>query len=54
MNVTMVQLVVGALDTSTKTLEKRSKIIGFEAKINELQKSVLIHTSRILQKVQKV
>ena len=54
MNVTMVPLVVGALDTSTKTLEKRLKIIGLEAKINELQKSVLIHTSRILQKVQEV
>ena len=54
MKVKMVPLVAGALDASTKALEKRLKVIGFETKITELQKSVLIHTSRILQKVPKV
>ena len=54
MNVTMVLLVVGALDTSTQALGKRLKIISLETKITELQKSVLIHTSRILQKVPEV
>ena len=54
MNVTMVPLVVEALDTSTQALGKRLKIISLETKITELQKSVLIHTSRILQKVPEV
>ena len=48
------QLVVGAQGTPTKELEKRLKTIGIETKITELQKIVLIYTSRILRKVTEV
>ena len=51
MKVTVVPLVVGALGTHAKVLEKRLKNIGIETKITELQKTVLIHTCRILRKV---
>ena len=51
MKVIVVRLVVGALGTPAKELEKRLKTIGIETKITELQKTVLIHTSRILRKV---
>ena len=54
MKVIVVLLVVGALCTSAKALEKRLKTIGIEAKITELQKTVLIHTNRILRKVLEV
>ena len=49
--VIVIPFVVGALGTPAKELEKRLKTIGIEIKITELQKTVLIHTSRILQKV---
>ena len=49
--VKVVPLVVGTLGTPTKALEKRLKTIGIETKITKLQKSFLIHTSRILRKV---
>ena len=54
MKVTMVPLVVGALGTPAKALEKRLKNIGIEIKITELQKTFLINTSRILRKVLEV
>ena len=54
MKVIVVPLVVGALRTPAKELEKRLKTCGIETKITELQKTVLIHTSRILQKVIEV
>ena len=54
MKVTMVPLVVGALGTPAKALEKRLKNIGTEIKITELQKTFLINTSRILRKVLEV
>ena len=40
MKVTVVLLVVGALGTPAKALEKRLKNIGIETKITELQKTV--------------
>ena len=40
MKVTVVPLVVGALGTPAKALEKRLKNIGIETKITELQKTV--------------
>ena len=46
--VAVVLLVVGALGTLAKALDKRLKTIGIQTKIIELQKPVLIHTSRIL------
>ena len=54
MKVIVVPLVAGALGIPAKELEKRLKTIGTETKITELQKTVLINTSRILQKVTKV
>ena len=54
MKVTVVLLVVGALGTPAKALKKGLKTIGFETKIIELQKTVLIHKSRILRKVFEV
>ena len=52
--VIVVPLVVGVLGTPAKKLKKRLKTIGIEAKITELQKIVLIHTSRILQNLIEV
>ena len=54
MKVIVVPLVVGALGTPAKELEKRLKTIGIETEITELEKTVLIHTSRILLKVTEV
>ena len=51
MKMTVVPLVVRALGTPAKALEKRLKKIGIETKINELRKHVLIPTSRIPRKV---
>ena len=48
MEVTAVPLIVGDLGTLAKALEKKIKAIGIATKITELQKTVLIHTSRIL------
>ena len=54
MRVTVVSLVAGAPGTPAKAIEKRLKNIGIETKITDLQKTALIHTSRILQKVLEV
>ena len=54
MKVTVVQLVVGALGTPAKPLEKRFNTIAIEIKITELQNTALIHTARILRKVLEV
>ena len=51
MKVTIASLVVRILGTRAKASEKRLKIIRIETKITELQKTVLIHASRILGKV---
>ena len=50
----VVPLEVGALVPPAKELEKRLNTIGIEIQITELQKTVLIHTSRILRKVIEV
>ena len=54
MRVAVVPLVIGAQGTPAKALEKRLKTIGTETKVTELQKTVLIHTSRILRNVLEV
>ena len=54
MKVTVVPLLVGALGTSAKALEKRLKTIDIDTKITQLQKTVLIHPNRILGKVLEV
>ena len=54
MKVIVVPLEVGALVPPAKELEKRLNTIGIEIQISELQKTALIHTSRILRKVIEV
>ena len=54
MKVTGVPLVVGALGTLAKAQGKRLKTNGIKTKITELQKTVLMYTSRILWKVNEV
>ena len=54
MKVTVVPSVVEAMGTSAKALEKRFNSISIEAKITKSQKTVLIQTNRILQKVIEV
>ena len=54
MKVTIASLVVRTLGTRAKASEKRLKTIRIETKITELQKTVLIHASRILGKVLEV
>ena len=49
MKVTVVPFTVRALGTPVKALQKTLKNICIEIKITELQKFVLIHTSKILQ-----
>ena len=51
---TVVPLVVGALGRPTKTLEIRLNTTGIEKRITKLQKTVLRHISRILQKILEV
>ena len=48
MKVSVVPLVMGALGTPAKALEKRLKTMGTKTKITALQKTVLIYTNRIL------
>ena len=54
MKMLVVPLVTATLDNPTKALEKRLKSIGIDTNINKLQKTVLIHTSRILLKALEV
>ena len=54
MKVMVVPLVTGALGTPAKELEKRLRTISIETKITELQKTFLIHTSKILRQVIEV
>ena len=51
MKVKVVPIVIGAVGTPTKTLEKRLETIGIEKRIIKLQKYILLYTRRILWKV---
>ena len=51
MNVRVIPIVIGALGTTPKDLHKRLREIGIETKIVELQKTVILHSARILRKV---
>ena len=54
MKVRVVPLLVGALGTPAKALDKRLDTIGIDTNITELQKTVLINISRILRNVAEV
>ncbi len=51
MSVKVVPIVFGALGTPPKDIKKRVKEPGIEATIEEMQKTVTLHTARILRKV---
>ena len=49
--VTVIPIVKGALGTTPKKLKKRLEDIGIETRVTELQKTVILHSARILRKV---
>ena len=53
-NVKVIPVIVGALGTTPSRLPKRLKEIGINTKIVELQKTVLLHSARILRKVLEI
>ena len=54
MKVKVIALVIGALGTTPIKLRNWLKEIGIETQITELQKTVLLNTARILQKVLEI
>ena len=52
--VMVIPIVIGTFRTVPKDLKKRLENIGIETKIDELQKSVILNTARILRKVLEV
>ena len=51
MRVTVIPIVIGTLGTTPKKLKKRLEDIGIETRVTELQKTVMLHSARILRKV---
>ena len=54
MKVKVIPLEIGALGTTPIKLRNWLKEIGIETQITELQKTVLLHTARILRKVLEI
>ena len=54
MKTMVIHIVIGTFGTVPKDLKKRLENIGIETKIDELQKSVILNTARILRKVLEV
>ena len=54
MKVKVIRLEIGALGTTPIKLGNWLKEIGIETQITELQKTVLLHTARILRKVLEI
>ena len=54
MRVTVIPIFIGALGTTPKKLKKRLEDIGIETRVTELQKTVILHSARILRKVLKI
>ena len=54
MKVKVIRLEIGALGTTPIKLKNWLKEIGIETQITELQKTVLLHTARILRKVLEI
>ena len=50
MKIVIIPIVLGALRTTLKTLQKGMKDIEIKTSICELQKTVILHTARILRK----
>ncbi len=54
MKVTVIPIVIGALGTAPKRMKKRWEDIGIETRVTELQKTVILHSARILRKVLEI
>ena len=54
MKTEMIPIVIWTFGTVPKKLKKRLESIGIETKVDELQKSVILNTARILRKVLEV
>ena len=54
MRVTVIPIIIGALGTTLKKLEKGLEDIGIEIRVTELQKTVILHSARILRKVLEI
>ncbi len=50
MKTVVIPIVIGTLGTVPKKLKERLESIGIETKVDELQKSVILNTARILRK----
>ena len=54
METMVIPIVIGTFGTVPKDLKRRLENIGIQTKIDELQKSVILNTARILRKVLEV
>ena len=54
MRVIVIPIVIGTLGTTPKKLKKRLEDIGIETRVTELQKTVILHSARILRKVLEI
>ena len=54
MRATVIPIVIGAPETTPKKLKKRLEDIGIETWVTELQKTVILHSARILRKVLEI
>ena len=54
MRVIVIPIVIGTLGTTPKKLKKRLEDIGIETRVTDLQKTVILHSARILRKVLEI
>ena len=54
MRVTVIPIVIGTLGTTPKKPKKRLEDIGIETRVIDLQKTVILHSARILRKVLEI
>ena len=54
MKIMIIPIVLEALGTTPKILQKRMKDTGIETSISELQKTFILHTARILKEVYEI
>ena len=51
MKVKVILIIIGTLRITQRQVKKRLEVIGVETSVKELQKTVIIHSARILRKV---
>ena len=54
MKVKVIPIIIGTLGTTPRQVKKRLEVIGKETRVKELQKTVNIHSARILRKVLEI